>query len=53
MLGELDDLIHLLAIFGLEHADNGTWIVPPILQEFARESLRRTSGDRYQAYSPI
>ena len=53
MLRELDDLIHLLSMFGLERVDDGSWIVPPTLQEFARESLRRTSVDRVPAYAPF
>lgn len=53
ILRELDDLIHLLSMFGLERVDDGSWIVPPTLQEFARESLRRTSVDRAPAYAPF
>ncbi len=44
MLEELDDLIQLLSLFGLERTEDGSWIVPPTLQELARESLRRGRG---------
>lgn len=44
LLGEVDKLVQLLSLFGLERADDGTWVVPPALREFARESLRR-GGD--------
>ncbi|GAA1995472.1 IS1096 element passenger TnpR family protein [Microbacterium pumilum] len=50
MLAELDDLIRLLSMFGLERGDAGTWIVPPTLQEFARESLRRPGAHRVPAH---
>ena len=51
MLSELDDLILLLSMFGLERADDGSWIVPPTLQELARESLRRQGAYRVPAYT--
>lgn len=34
------ELVDLLAIFGLGVADDGSWSVPPVLREFAREALR-------------
>ena len=42
LLQELRELIDLLTLFGLERADDGSWIVPPTLREFAREGLMRT-----------
>jgi len=44
LLGEVGDLIELLSLFGLERTDGGTWIVPPILRELARDSLRYASN---------
>lgn len=43
-LVEVDGLIQDLALFGLERADDGSWIVPPTLQELARASLQRGTG---------
>ncbi len=45
LLRELRDLIDLLSMFGLERSDDGSWIIPPILREFARECLRGGSRD--------
>ena len=44
LLADLGDLIQLLSLFGLERTDEDTWIVPPTLREFARESLRPSRG---------
>lgn len=43
-LREVDELVELLSLLGMERADDGTWIVPPTLREFARDCLRGRGG---------
>jgi hypothetical protein len=46
VLRGLTELIDLLSTFGLQRTDDGVWIVPPILREFARECLQSAARGR-------
>lgn len=48
-LDDVRGLIEVLSVLGLDHADDGSWVVPPVLREFARAALQPDVSRRIQA----